>query len=257
MKRDDRDATLEDLLRERYDFARWRGTSRRDGALFLWRFTPLPGALPGWQTEKIRRLPVPDAPPATRSTWTSKERSDALLVVDTVEAPSRPGAHDLLIEALAQFQSPDLARDDRAALGDVSFYVPHGSAKIWAQGNVVVMVRNGGREIVDVTDAADALDRWMAEPPESTGGNGIPGLRLPVDGALPPGGSVPVELNGSGDDGRVAFFKLYANRGDFAADEGRVVYGAPEDTGPVRLRIYAVAEDGTATSTEAELQISG
>ena len=257
MRRDDQAATLEDLLRERFDFAQWRGTSRRDGALLLWRFTPLPGALPGWQPEKIRRLPVPDAPPATRSTWTSKERPDALLVVDTVEAPSRSDAHGLLIEALAQFQSPDLARDERAALGDVSFYVPQGSAKIWAQGNVVVMVRNGGREVVDVTDAAEALDRWMAEPPESAGNNGIPGLRLPVDGALRPGAAVPLELDAAADDDRFAFFKLYADRGDFSADGDRVAYQAPEDAGPARLRIYAVAADGTATFTEAELQISG
>jgi hypothetical protein len=104
------------------------------------------------------------------------------------------------MSVLASFESTAM-HEREGQLGDVAFTSPQGSVLLFARGNLVVLLQNGGRVIAPVGDLAHRVDRALTERPqvqqrERTAGRSRGGspaarvglgesVRLAVDPAIP------------------------------------------------------------------------
>jgi hypothetical protein len=157
------DANHEQYLATRHRTSEWRGRSdgdRRTIAGFNFSGSELPGwSLLGAQRDE-RQIPV-----EIKSFWYRGDPTNELLSINVWEAVSVATAHDQLLEVVANIQSGSLERsegDDR--VGDVMFAgeTPNGiTLALFARVNVVVLVRNAERRVVNVEPVARELDRLL------------------------------------------------------------------------------------------------
>lgn len=172
--------TREDLepFRERYRFDEWQGTSKLDQEIEVHGLAQ-PEALisglkeiAGLDADRVRVIELDDETRLFRASWQAKEKAEALILLDIRECPSRAAAHEVVLELLANMQSPHAQRlDEKTALGDVAF--AHESdgkagsdghaALVFARCNLAVRISNGGPEIMPVDAIARDIDRWIVE----------------------------------------------------------------------------------------------
>jgi hypothetical protein len=112
--------------------------------------------LPQWRLDHADVLRREGLPPMTQAIWT-RDKEEALSV-EVWECASTAAARELLLTLLGQFESPLVERvAGPESVGDVSF--GHGEHMVlFARGNIVVQVRNAGRELVPVADPAREID---------------------------------------------------------------------------------------------------
>jgi hypothetical protein len=111
---------------------------------------------------------APERPAKIKSFWKYTEaRPGAVLDFSIYECSSRENAHEFLLSLLAQFQSPLLTRRDDVDIGDVVFAMPGYTIVIFARGNLVQMLRNSGRDIVPVDNAAREFDTELVSKPDT------------------------------------------------------------------------------------------
>ena len=89
---------------------------------------------------------------ASQSMWQEDAAADALLRVDLLEASSGTAARELVLELLGEFQSPEIKRVADPRAGELAFSGPGETAILFARANLVAMVRNAGRRVVQVTE---------------------------------------------------------------------------------------------------------
>jgi hypothetical protein len=126
--------------------------------------------LPEWRLEHVDPVTRPEQPPGTRSLWTRGERgSEQILSVEIWECDSPAAAREFLLEALDQFESPEVERaTDARAVGDIAFaYRDH--ALLYARANLVVLIRNAGRELVPVAGPAREIDERLTRGERTPG----------------------------------------------------------------------------------------
>lgn len=147
------DAERRRQVEQRHDAGAWRGRSAHAAPL---RGLALTGReIPGWQPHRIDRKPGP--PPQTVSLWRRAEAAtDEILRVDVFELPTVAEAHDYLIELLNEFEATEIRRREPTPVGDVAFGTP--LVLLFARGNLVVLVRNAGRAVMEVAGLARELD---------------------------------------------------------------------------------------------------
>jgi hypothetical protein len=147
-------------LKRRYGYAEW---AREEGSPPTEEFHGVrveEGLLPGWRLEHADLVLV--KPPETHAIFTRGESgNEQILPVIVWECDSTAAAHRFLIEVLNRFES---ARVERVAglkaVGDVAF--GHGEyVLLFARANLIVLVRNGGRNIVPVAGPARALEAGL------------------------------------------------------------------------------------------------
>jgi hypothetical protein len=151
-------APKREWLEQRHRYSEWAGRSEVPSDRRLRRFTFLGDELPGWALERGERREAGPTPARVTGFW---RRGDpkAVLRVDVFECVSLDAAHKYLIDALGEFESAAIARRTDAKLGDVAFGT--NTVALFARGNLVVLVRNAAREVVPVTEIAQALDAML------------------------------------------------------------------------------------------------
>ncbi len=237
-------------------FDDWFGANRLDENLFVQNYELGGNDVPGWRLERSRTVHKPDGPPIRRSFWRVGDKvgdkEDTVLAVELIECPSRGEAHRTLAALVGDYESPEVARDEGAPVGDVSFAVPSGTAVVFARANVVVQVRNAGRDVVPVGEVAGAVDVQLYRRPE-TGGIAVPS----VEGSartitLPAGGAAEVTMKSTDPLGGPVTLRYYSRLGEVAVVDGVTVYQAER---PGEDLLVVVATSPTGGSTEASVDV--
>jgi hypothetical protein len=151
------DVPSRERLKERHRFAEWAGRTSESKERRVGQLAFTGRELPGWALERAER-PQGAEPPRLTSFW-RRGTSDAVLRIDVFECGSVDAAHEYLIDALDEFQSSGMGRRTEAGFGDVAF--GSDTVALFARGNVVVVVRNAGREVTSVTGVAQAIDTFV------------------------------------------------------------------------------------------------
>lgn len=150
-------ADQRELLRQKHNFSEWRGEA---GAGPVIRDFGLTGdELTGWELVRTKRQ---DAlrPPRLDTFWQrAGEPTEILLGVHVTECASVVAAREALLDALGDFQSPGVGRRTDLGIGDVAF--GDGSVLLFARGNLMVLVRNAGRQVDPVIEPARTLDAHL------------------------------------------------------------------------------------------------
>jgi hypothetical protein len=153
------DGTKREWLKQQHRFSEWAGR----GALPQGRRAEPPALtgkeLPGWTLERTDQHKT-----FWRRGGAGGRTSDAVVRVDIFALDSVQAAHEYLVDALGEFESSAMRRRTDANIGDVAFGTE--AVMLFARGNLVVVVRNAGREIVPVTAIARAVDAVVLGRPE-------------------------------------------------------------------------------------------
>lgn len=155
-------------LRRRYGYGDWSGKGRSDIPSEAGRVDLKLLSLPGWRLQHVDVLEDQPGRRVSQSIWSLEaEGKDEVLSIDVYECASRQDAHDFLLELLDQFQSPLIDRLTQDAPGDVAFAHPGGYAVVFAVANLVIVLRNAGRELVPVTGLARTIQEQLISPPRA------------------------------------------------------------------------------------------
>jgi hypothetical protein len=99
--------------------------------------------------------------------WSRGNDAEELFAIDVFLSNSVKGAHEQLLEALANMESGAIERKtEKSAPGDVAFGLAN-TMIVLARANVVVLVRNAGRTVVPVGTIARDLDNQIRRKLES------------------------------------------------------------------------------------------
>ncbi|MGI8807981.1 MAG: hypothetical protein ACR2KK_09100 [Acidimicrobiales bacterium] len=234
----------------------WFGVNRLDENLFVQHHQVVGNEVPGWRLERSRTVQLPEGPDIRRTFWRASDKEATVLSVELIECASRQEAHRMLATLVGDYQSPEVARDERAPVGDVSFTVPGETAIVFARANVVVQVRNADGEVVPVTDIAAAVDVQIHRRPE-VGGVVVPSIEVPVPRSttLLPGGAVELTLKCANPLGGIVTLRYYSRLGQVAVVNGTTVYEA-EQAGEERLVVVATNSAGGSAETSVDLIVN-
>jgi hypothetical protein len=240
-----------DGLRQRFDHEAWRGANRLEEELFVHRFLPPPDLLEGWIAARTQLIETADWPRTIESIWQPPEGGrERLLRVDFFECASRDDAHDFLIRLLANFQSPEIKRDEDGKIGDVAFTGPGRGLALFARANLVLAVRNAGPEVVAVGDAAQQVDaELIARPPKS--GDVVPQIARFEAGHVA-GGDVRLEVDVSDPLDRPVWLKLFTRGGAVAREDGSLIL-RPSGKDATHVTLFASNENRGVASATLEL----
>jgi hypothetical protein len=154
---------LIDVLKAKFKFDEWQGINRLNRELSVHDLLVPAGLLPGLEPARVREIDPGDGTRLLRASWRLPNRvEDVLLLMDLRECASRVAAHRVLLELLANMQSPNVRRLEADFPGDVAF-APSPSSIIFARANVAVSIGNGGKTIVPVDEAARTVDQWIIQ----------------------------------------------------------------------------------------------
>lgn len=233
-------------LRRRHSFAEWAGRSSLSESLLVLGFFVSAADLPGWRQHRVERFDSEQVR-RTQSTWI-REGAEELLRVDLLECPSRIAAHEQLLYAVGEFQSAAVVRQ-QVEFGDVAFGTGQ-LVVVFARGNLVAMLRSGGRRPVPVIDLARDLDQRLTSRPAE--GRGVAPSITRFEPAQPEaavGEPVRLRLEAADPLGRPVWLKVFAAGGELRVEGGATVYQS-DTAGSHRLMAVAVNENGgVATST--------
>lgn len=144
-------------LKERYRYREWSRVASEQTPLD--RVTLEGLSLPDWKLDHVDFVEVAGYPPAIHSVWKREAReNDQALSLSLYRCPSTEAAHEFLLRLLDDFQSPQMAMvQGSGAPGDVAFAPPGEHSLLFAVANVLVLLRNAGRDLVPVAPVALAV----------------------------------------------------------------------------------------------------
>lgn len=152
-----------DIIKKKYDFTAWKGINRLDRELSVRNISLPKDLIAGLDHARIREIDPGDGSRLLRMSWSVPGHKAALLVMDIRECESRDAAHQVLLELLTNMQAPDIQRLGEDAPGDVAFSRDSATALVFARGNIVLNINNGGEELVQVDEVAKTVDRWIVK----------------------------------------------------------------------------------------------
>ena len=258
-------------LKGRYNFDEWRDRNRLDENLFIWRFLFKGDEFPDWQPQQIRELGPPpggerllsmeadigEAPRLIQSIWRpSKGRAGAAFSIDSYECASRAASHELLIRILAEFQSPLIARQPEAEVGDVTFVHPGNNIILFARANHAVVIRSMGATTISVSELASQFDSDLIEKPQAQISRMEPNIRTLRSelAELQVGAQAPLEIDASLPSGQPLMYKFFSRAGEVLMKEGKLLY-VPTVPGEQDLDVYAIAPDRGVGTGKIEFSV--
>jgi hypothetical protein len=145
-------------LEEKHDVRAWfgRGEHGRDT---IEHFELTGSEVHGWELVRAQR--EHGRPNRIHSMWRRGENDEPLLSIDVIPCASVRAAHEQVIEVLGTVQSDAIERTEGGP-GDVTFRL-NDTLVLFARANIVVLVRNAGRELVDVIPVARELDKRILD----------------------------------------------------------------------------------------------
>lgn len=256
-------------LKQRYAFEDWQSRNSSGENLYIWNVSLTGSEVPGWYAQRIGRqeatgwlpavsaaaadsAPVAAQPPMVQSFWqpSAEGRQGLFLNADLFECASRADAHSFLLDLLSNFQSTTMSLREDASLGDVVFTDPQDTFVLSARANVVVLIRNAGRDIIPVIEFARQIDAHLSGKPEQA--DRVDSLVVPEFAAeatasdAPPGSELALPLRAA-RSGRSPMVKFFSRSGEVVAQGDRLVY-QPSAAGEQEIEIYAVTPSHSATS---------
>ena len=154
------DAEYLDSLKKRFGFETWADESAR-GRDLVRRKVVLPRDLLGdLEPGEFRDIDPGDGTRIRRALWSDPQQESAVLSVEVRECEDMNRAHEVVLELVAHVEAPDI-RKDRGDVGDVSFGRGDSNFRIFSRGNLAVIIRNAGSQIVPVDRFAEMVDRWI------------------------------------------------------------------------------------------------
>lgn len=268
------DANLFDFLKQKYDYDAWAGRNKLDESLFIWEYTLGEDELAGWQIHHAQSLPPPPASllpetarmhgapaagwlRAIQSIWSPPGSDDSLLNIDIYECASRRSGHELLTRLLGEFQSPAGSLQEQAAIGDVAFADQLNAVMLFARANLVILIRNAGRDLVPASDLAARFDQELISKPEATDEQAAPEIRKfqTMEKEIQVGKEAGLELEALARTAQPIWYKLFASSGEFRAEHERLIY-EPAETGSQEITIYAIGTDRRAARETLQLNVS-
>ena len=148
-------------LRRQYNFVDWPGASVSGGPSIRG-FQFKGDELPGWELVKTRRNTTQEAARLDAFWRPSGDVTDVLLGVHLIETGSMAAAREALLEELGDFQSSAIVRRTDLNLGEVVF--GQDLMLVFARSNLVVFVRNAGRQTVPVLEPARSIEAAPQRP---------------------------------------------------------------------------------------------
>jgi len=143
--------------KQRYEFESWRGTNLL-GREIERRSRVVPkNLLPDMELLKIREIDPGDGTRLVQAAWST---GASTVAIDLRECDSLEQAQEIVVELLANLQAPDIDRMEKP-IGDISFGRSSMHFVIFARGNVAVMIRNAGDELITVDSYARQVDDWI------------------------------------------------------------------------------------------------
>jgi hypothetical protein len=203
-------------------------------------------------------------PPAhTRTFWRSADAPQALVEAELHECSSVTAAHEWLLHLLTVFESPLMERQETPAMGDVCFGGPAQTVFLFARGNMVVNVRNAGREIVEVAEVARSLDGNLIAKPQGVraGPRRAPKGRAADVVELRMGTRIQLDLGHAvfgatqGALPTATMWKVFYTGGDIEARADGVYFGSHE-FGPRTVEVYKIETGVPARYHELRLQVT-
>ena len=246
------DQNLMKLLMQRHSYEEWRGTNNMKENLFIWKFFLAGDELPEWEPLRIQPMEHPVQQLCIQSMWKLKDGNEnTLLRLDIYECSSRQDAHKFLLQLLGEFQSPEVERRKDIKLGDVVFMGKQDTMLLFARANLVVMLRNAGRQLIGMKETSSIIDKELCTEPDIDIKKVAPEIRrfhLP-EKELQVGVSSPLEIEAAEPLDRPILYKFYSNNGEVLLSEKRLVY-RPDVAGMNQIRVSAINSNrGVAVST--------
>lgn len=248
---------LLDQLKQRHFYQEWRGATTLEENLFIWQFFLSGNELPGWQAHRIRPVATEGRPSSIQSIWQRAEGgTEELLSVDVFECASRTTAHEYLLRLLGEFQSSEMARQKQTRIGDVAFAAPEDTTILSARGNIIVLVRNAGRNLAPITEIASQFDRDLASRPETEEGKVVPDIVRfqSIARELQVGVSTPLEVEAVDPLERPLWYKFFSSHGEVLLEEGSLVY-RPGSSGSQGVTVFAINANRGAASQELQFNV--
>lgn len=239
-------------LKQEHGYEAWGGRTTLEENLFIWRLFLVGDELPDWQAHRLRPIETEDGPSVIQSFWRPRaEAGDVFLRVDVYESDSRLAAHEFLLQHLGTFQSAMLTRDDKEPVGDVSFATPERYCVLFSRANVVVVLRNAGRDLSPVGEIAQDFDGYLVQRPEVDTEKVAPRIDdfAFADKEPKPGVSMPLRLDAADPLERPLMYKFYSSSGELLLEDKRLMYRAAS-AGPQEITVFAVNENRGAARRE-------
>lgn len=163
------------ILEKRFNFKSWQGTNLLSENLFLWKFKFLGDELSNWTMKSSGVVNVENEPRLAQSLWEPKNSHpqsapmpgtfdptippppDNRVSIEVYECDSLQDAHAYLIDVLGTMTSPQIAQLPTPPVGDVAFSAGQDYMLLFSLANLVVLVRNEGRDLVDVNPLVNDL----------------------------------------------------------------------------------------------------
>lgn len=242
---------------QHHSYEEWRGINTMKENLFIWKFFLAGNEFPQWKAHRIRPVEAPGWPPAIQSLWRQEEGGeDTLMRVDTYECFSRTAAHEFLVRLLGEFQSPDVVRQKENLAGDVAFAGPGGGMLLFSRANLVVLMRNAGRDIVEVAETAARFDKDLYSPQKAEKAKVVPEIRSfrTPSKVFKINDSIPLELDASDPLERPLWYKFYSGQGEVFLEEGRLLYRS-DIAGSNKIEVSAINANRGVASVELTFDV--
>lgn len=183
---------FEDLA-EQFRFPTWQGRRVLRDNLFVWRLELAGDEFASWEAQHVQAVPVipeahenrrfilarrnaaPEAevvaygPQLVVSTWRNPAAPGALMSVAIYQCTSAEDARSRCLLVLGEFQTLRMEQADYLEIGDVAFAAPELLTILFVRGNLVVLLRNGGKDLVSLAEAARSLDVSLIARPRAGG----------------------------------------------------------------------------------------
>lgn len=240
------DRESSERLKQRHEFKAWSNQNRLPESLFVQGFFVDSRLLDGWQLLRETRLRE-TRHPVVSTIWRSTTGGDEdhLLRIDFRENASRLQAHEAVLKAVGEFESPFVERQAEETLGDVCFVVQGGRVVVFARANLVFIVVNLGANATDVKEIAKRLDKFVFVKPADEELTIIPATIDAVGGAAV---ASNVESTASGYRARIGLrlptsarqrlIKFFSSSGEVFDQDGQIVCESDE-SGKPDVTVYA------------------
>jgi hypothetical protein len=209
------------------------------------------------ESQRMRVFGQDRGPQSIQSIWQRAEEGiGAPLRIDVFECILRNDARESLVRVLGKFESPEMARQEQTTIGDEGFAAPEDTAILFARGNIMLLMRNAGRDLVPISKIARWFNRDLVSRPETEGVKVVPEIRRFHTTApeLQVGASAPLEVEAADPQHRPLWYKFFSRHGEVLLEEGSLVYRSGS-FGPQGVMVSAMNANRGAASQELLLNV--
>ncbi|HSE31099.1 MAG TPA: hypothetical protein VLA93_05950 [Pyrinomonadaceae bacterium] len=222
------------LLKEHYRYSEWENVNKIQERRFIQKFAFPTALFPDWHVRKTNEVITDLWPPITQTLWSGLSHSQQLRV-DMFRCDNHAAARFFLMQVLAQFERPTLTKLN--GIADIAFVEPERNAVVFALSNLVMLVRNAGRVLIDLIDCALNIHRSLASDTDLTNHADAEELSFAVDRGD------RIDLTDVSDRALNQTLQFFTEFGRVFRDQDKLLY-EPYESGRDVLRVIGVDQNG-------------